>query len=245
MNNVIDFFKSKKGIIISCCTLFVIIITILCIILNSNKVTKLEKIKIEEYTNKYFDYIDTVLLYPNNEERYLNFALTYLVENNDKTVFTNEEVIDFINDTFSLNYTDKDITKIVLVEGKLKSSYKYDKKKKEFTYVGSVSRKDIAETTISEYEITKIKKKSNNKFVVTFNKYTVENPYLIYNYYNELNSKKDEKEDLTDLTEYLKGNRKVSDIKKYISKNNIEKFGKIKKNVKITFIIKNDKLTIE
>ena len=129
MNNVIDFFKSKKGIIISCCTLFVIIITILCIILNSNKVTKLEKIKIEEYINKYFDYIDTVLLYPNNEERYLNFALTYLVENNDKTVFTNEEVIDFINDTFSLNYTDKDITKIVLVEGKLKSSYKYDKKK--------------------------------------------------------------------------------------------------------------------
>ena len=46
-------------------------------------------------------------------------------------------------------------------------------------------------------------------------------------------------------TEYLKGNRKVSDIKKYISKNSIEKYGKITKNVKITFVVRNDKLTIE
>lgn len=245
MNNVLNFLKRKKGIIISCCALFVIIITILCIVLNSNKVTKLEKIKITEYSDKYFNYIDTVLSYPNNSDRYLNFALTYLAENNDKKEFTEEEVIDFIYEVFGVKYTEKDIIQIVLVEGKVKTGFKYDKKKKIFKYEGNVSRADIANSTISEYEIVKIKKKNKNKFVVTYNKYTIENPYLMYNYYNDINSKSDDKIDLTDLTEYLKGNRKVSDIKKYISKNSIEKYGKITKNVKITFVVRNDKLTIE
>ena len=48
MNKIIDFVKSKKGIIIISCVIFVILVTILAIILSRPKVTKLEKIKIEE-----------------------------------------------------------------------------------------------------------------------------------------------------------------------------------------------------
>ena len=245
MNKIIDFVKSKKGIIIISCVIFVILVTILAIILSRPKVTKLEKIKIEEYSDKYFDYIDYILLYPENDDRYLNFALTYLSETSDKKEYTSDEVIDLINEVFAIDYNQDNIDKVAAMEGKVKSGFDYDIKKKIFKYVGSVSRSDIAKTTISTYEIDNIKKKSKNKFEVTYYRYTIENPYLIYDYYNELNVNEEEKVDLNDLTEYLKGNRKVSDIKKYINKSNIEKFGKIEKNVKITFVLKNNKLTIK
>ena len=95
-------------------------------------------------------------------------------------------------------------------------------------------------------------KKKKNKFIVTYDKYVVENPYEILNYYNDsaMNIPEDQKEnyqpyDTSAIYNYLTCKGKITTLKDAITKDNIEKLGKIDKQLEVTYIIKDDNLVID
>ena len=115
----------------------------------------------------------------------------------------------------------------------------YNSEKNTFSIIkDKKSYAQIASEKIVKYEIDTVKKK-NNKYIIKYNKYVVTNPYEIVNYYNENN------EDTKEINDYLSGNTSKNKILKYINKDNINKIGKKEEEVKITYIIKNNKVLID
>ena len=85
--------------------------------------------------------------------------------------------------------------------------------------------------------------KSKNKFVLTYNKYVVNDPYKVLNYYND----KNDTNKIIVTSSYLKGERNITSIKSVINKDNIKEFGKIEKSRKVVlkFIDREDKIIVK
>lgn len=215
---------------------------------NEKKLTKLEKIKIEETCNKISNYLDEVYMYKDDNGKYINFAAEYLYNENNKEEFSLKDVLDVINDTFDINYGDEDLSKIGVSSRMLDKNIVYDNTSSLFKYKQNKTQIDIANTPIIKYELKKIKKISKKKFEVTLEKYVVENPYEILNFYNDYNVKQNDSSkryDTDDIVKYLKGKESVKVVKDLITKDNIEVIGKIDGSVKITFVIEDNKLKIK
>lgn len=244
--------KNKKVLLIILSLIVIIILFIFCI--RQYNLTKLEKIKIKEVSNSVENYLDEIILYPDDQGRYINFAMEYLYNNTDRDEFSIQEIIDVINDLFELDYDEKKIIEIGISPQMLEKGITFDSSAKTFKYASKATRLDIANKKIVKYHLTNIKKQGKDKFKVTYEKYVVENPYDIFNYYNNSNITKNEideitkgdtdKKELKDITEYLKGKEKISVIKDLIDEDNIEKFGKKDGKVSIIYVIKNKKLVI-
>lgn len=248
-----DILKNKKLLMII--GIVILILIFLIFIIQRFSLTKLEKLKIKEVSTSIENYLDEVILYPDDDGRYINFAIEYLYNTTDKSEFSIDEVIDVVNNYFSLDYNEKIINEIGISNRMLDKGIVFDSSKKTFEYKDKNTRLDIANRPIVKYNLTKIKKLNKDKFRVTYEKYIVENPYDIFNYYNNNNINKNDieeitkgdtdKKDLTDITEYLKGNQKIGVIKNLIDEDNIKNFGKIDGNVSILYVIKNKKLIIK
>ena len=249
MDKVKQFFRkiiSNKKILAIVIASILVVVGIIIFIYNSNhKLTKLEKIKITEFSDKYSNYMDEVEL-GNDKGKYINFAIEYLYNTTDEEEFSLDKVTKVINDTYAINYSDEDIQKIGISEGMLNKGIVYDSEKNSFKYNVSKTRADIAETTIIKYELKSIKKINKNKFEAVYDKYVVENPYQILNYFDKHNiENEDDKIDTKDIVAYLKGEAKIGVVKDLINKDNIKEFGKIDGNVKVNLVIKNNKLIID
>jgi len=216
--------------------------------INEKKLTKLEKIKIEETCNKISNYLDEIYMYEDDSGKYINFAAEYLYNENNKEDFSLKEVLDVINDTFDIDYGDEELSKIGISSRMLDKNIVYDNTSNLFKYKQNKTQIDIANTEIVKYELKKIKKINKKKFEVTLEKYVVENPYEILNYYNDYNmnqSDSSKRINTDDIVKYLKGKENVKVIKDLINKDNIEIFGKIDGSIKITFVIEDNKLKIK
>ena len=249
VKNILKKVISNKKILISVIAAILVVVGIIVFIYVSNhKLTKLEKIKITEFSEKVADYMDEVEVGKDDKGKYINFAIEYLYNTTDKEEYPLDEVLKIINDTYDVKYSDEDIQKIGISEGMLNKGIVYESGKNVFKYNASKTRADIAATKIVKYEMKKIKKINKNRFEVTYDKYIVENPYEILNYFDKYNIEKEDSEEKIDTKEiiaYLKGETKVGVVKKLITKDNIKEFGKIDGNLKVNFVIKNDKLIIE
>jgi len=253
-NKILSTIKNKKLMIILP-WFIIIIIVIVIFIVNSRKLTELEKVKVTEASTDVVNYIDEITSSPKDEGRYINFAIEYLYNKSDSTTFDVKDIIEVINEKFLLEYDEKKIIDIGISEEMLNKGIVFDSANNQFKYNINNTRLDIANKKIIKYELKKIKKINKNKFKVIYDKYLVENPYDIYNYYNEKNISKNEiseitqgelnKDDLSLITDYLKGEEKLSKIKNMINKNNIKNFGKIDGEISIIYVIKNEKLVIE
>lgn len=245
--NIIDKVKNmpKKNLIITGIIIVVFVaLLITLIVINSNKLTKLEEIKINEFSDKISNHIEEFIENSDDEGKYINFAVEYLYNTTDKNEFSLEEVVTVINETFNVNYISEDIMEIGISPKMLDKGVTYESASNTFKYNAQKTRVDIASTPIKKYELTKIKKVNKEKFVITYNKYVVENPYEMLNYYNNQNIENDKEYDTTDISEYLKGNRKISVIKKSIVSKDINNYGKADGSIELEFIIKDNKLVL-
>jgi len=223
-----------------------IVIIIIIILLNTLVFSRLEKVKINEVNEKIANYIDEVVLYPEDEGKYISFAIEYLYNTTDKKKYSFEEVLDVINSTFQVDYDEKKLEDIGITIEMANKGIVIEGNNHEYVYNNLKTRADIANTKLVKVSPKHIKRISLNKYKVTYDKYVVENPYEILNYYDELNLKNEnEKYDTTKIVEYLKGNEKANVIKNAITSENISKIGKIDGQVTITFVVKNNKVLIK
>lgn len=243
--NIIDKIKliPKKYLIIGGISVLLITLITTFIILNSNKITKLEEIKINEFSNKISNYIEE-FENVDDDGKYINYAIEYLYNTQDKTEYSIEEIIDVINNTFNVKYIPEDIIELGITPKMLEKGITIDSSSSMLKYNSSKTRVDIANTPIYKYEKVSIKKINKEKFIVTFKKYVVQNPYEILNYYNNQNINADDKYNIEDVSEYLKGNRKISVIKDFINTEDIKNYGKENGTLELELIIKDNKLVI-
>lgn len=241
--------KNKKLIFISLGVLLAVVVAVIIIILvNKNKLTDLEKVKIKEASSKVENYLDEIVLHEDNEGKYINYAIEYLYNETDDKEYSMESIIETINTSFNIEYKEEDVAKAGITKEMVDKGIVYDSTNNTFKYNVTKTPADVANTPIIKYGIKKIKKKSNSKFEVTYEKYVVENPNEIYNYYNNENNKNtdgERKYDTKEIVAYLKGEEKIGKIKKTITKDTISNYGKIEKGPKVTYILKDDKLVID
>ena len=225
--------------------LLLVVFIIIVILLNTLVFSRLEKVKINEVNENIANYIDEVVLYPEDEGRYINFAIEYLYNTTDKKKFSFDEVLEVINNTFQVDYDEKKLEDIGITIEMVNKGIVIEGNNHEYVYNNSKTRADIANTKLVKFYPKNTKRISLNQYKVTYDKYLVENPYEILNYYDEKNINSEDKYDTTKIVEYLKGNEKSSAIKEAITTDNIEKIGKIDGQVTITFIVKNNKVLIK
>ncbi len=237
---------SNKSVIISFFVILFVII-FLAILLNTNKITKLEKLKIEEKSAEISNYFDELI--SGNDEKYLNFAIEYLYNNNATNVFSADDLANVINENFTLNYSSEDIVKLGITNSMHDKGVIFDSAVNSYTYLNQKTNYDISTTKIYYFTIDKIKKNGKNKFSVVYNKNVIDNPYEVYNYYNNLiniehGEVKNEFVDLGRIKNYLRGEEKIGYIKDVVRNEQDNFFGKKDGKVTITYLIKNDKLLI-
>jgi hypothetical protein len=222
-----------------------LVFIIIIVLLNTLVFSRLEKVKINEVNEKIAYYIDEVVLYPEDDGRYINFAIEYLYNTTDKNRYSFDEVLEVINSTFQVDYTEKNLQDIGITIEMANKGIVIEGNNHEYVYNNSKTRADIANTPLVKFSPKRIKRISLNKYKVTYDKYVVENPYEILNYYDDLNLNNENKYDTTKIVEYLKGNEKAIVIKDAITSENITKIGKIDGTVSITFVVKNNKVLIK
>lgn len=234
--------KNKKIIILIGVILLIGIIITISIVFNKqkNKITDLEQIKINEINDDIIDYIEYIE--ENSDiDKYILFSLKYSSDKNDKYSLTLKEMKEIIENKFNKSFTEEILEKNgispLLMENDI--GYDYDSQT-YFIYKIKKSYAEIANTKIIKY-IQKDIVKKNNQFIVTYNKYVIDNPYDILNYY----SSNEPETDTIEISKYLKGEEKIGTIKKYLNENNVSKIGKKQKDITITYIIKDNKILID
>lgn len=222
--------------------LLVLIILLIFVLVYNFKLTKLERVKINDFDKKTSIFMEEYSDYE-DDGKYISYAIEYLNSKYNKNEYSVDEVIDIINSTFNVSYTKQKIYKIGITVRMLEKGIVFDDVNGVYKYNSEKTRSDISETPIIKYELKKIKKKSKNRFVLTYNKYEVKDPYKILNYYNSLEKVNNKK--LNIIVSYLKGNSNISNVKSLITEKNINNFGKKIGTKKVTLIIKNKNLVID
>mgnify|MGYP004541396661 CR=1 FL=1 len=260
--------KKYKGILITLLVVVFVVSIVLIIILFNKKGTKLsaiEELKLRETSNSVIDYIDQIENSQSTEiDRYINYCLEKVYNEENKTSLTVLELKEIVSKNFTVNISEKQFEEIGITSDMLSKNITYDFTDKKYTMnIPELSYSDIANQEIIKYIIDKIEK-DNTRYVITYKKYLVKNPYEILNYYNDLNNKAsqpviDEKTgeiieqngenseyyDTSEIMAYLKGNAKISVIKKYITEENASVVGEQVGTVKIAYVFRNNQILID
>ena len=207
----------------------------------TNRLTKVEEIKINEISDKVIPYINEVIAHSEEEGNYISFAIDYIYNEKGKKDITIDEIVEVINNTFDKSKTREEVSKQGLTSYLMNRGIVYDSTINGFVYNYNKTRADIAAEHLVRYETKKIKKVNDKKFVVEYNKYVIENPYALLNYYNE---QENSETAVKEIMSYLKGETNVSKIYKYITKDIVDKIGKTEKIIKIEYIVKDNSVKI-
>jgi hypothetical protein len=251
MDKVVKFLKDKKKRNILIGTLLVVVLLI--ILFGCNRLTSLEEKTIKDVSKKVMPYMDRI---ENSKEKdklgkYVYYAVEYAYNEQDKKEVTVDEVKKIISDTFNYKIDDKKVKELPLTSEMMENYITYNFEKEVFfNDKADLTQSDIANKKLVFYEVSKITKKANDKFKVTYDKYVVTNPYEILNYYSDLNSKNEGKKkaktyDTTPIFNYLTCKGKEKDIKNYVIGANFDKFAKKKGKFIVNYIVKEDKILID
>ena len=229
--------------------LIVVVILLLgVIVINKKSITPVERIKLEEESDSVSENINVI-----EEKQDLDscviYTINYYASEKGINKISIKDINKYIKNHFNIKTSEKEISKLGITSNMLEERITFNPT--ENTYEKSTDKKtyaDIAGEKIEKYREEKIKKKSNNKFVVTYKKYVVKDPYKILNYYTDMNNKNEKKVtkyNTEEIDNYLKGEESKKTIKKYITEKNIGKIGKEEGKVKITYIIRDGNILID
>ena len=250
--------KKYRKVFLGVIAALFLIIAIIIIVSNSSKLSSIEERELRKNSEIVMGYMEEIENVKKTElSSYVIYAMEYNYNENDKTSLTLSKMKKLLEGVFNRTFSEKEIEKLGITPDMLDKNISYDPGEKKFTIdKSSFSYADIAATKIIKYQLQSIKKKGKNKFVATYDKYVVSNPYEVLNYYdnlnNENNSKKDNKKketnvktyDTTDIFNYLTGKEKVKVMKTYITDENASKVGKKKGTVVVKYLLEDDNILV-
>lgn len=268
MKSILKFIKKNKVAVIL--AILVIIAGILLIIFKGNKkeealpLSSVEQLKLREISNDIIPYLEEVEDNDSTEiDRYIIFALEYAYDKENKDTLTLTEMKDLINSKFNVDITEEQLETLGITPLMLDKSITFDMLQDSY-HINKfkLSNQDVAALKIVTYLEQDMKKISNTEFSITYKKAIVTNPYEILNYYTDLNNKSTAPQinentgeiiekteepiiyDTTEINKYLRGEEKVSTIKKYITNDNISKVGEDAGTIEVIYVVEGDHILI-
>lgn len=245
--------KNKLMIMLGVLLLVILLTTIILIIVinKSKKISNLEEIKINETSKTTMLFMEEIET-SKDLDRYISYALEYSYNIDNKDSLTAKEIKEFIEKRFNIELKEEEINNVGVTPYLLDKSIGHNPEEKTYKIDKTgITQSMIAKIPVIKYEINTIKK-HKKEFIVTYDKYVVENPYEILNYYNDMGNELTEEErenykpyDTSEIYNYLTCKGKITTLKDAITKDNIEKLGKIDKQIEVTYIIKDDNLVID
>lgn len=249
-------YLTKKNIFIGVGGLFLILLLIAIVIsyIGSEKITDLERLKIEDTSKETMAYFYELDLCDSNEiDKYINYAIEYNYNENNISSTTSIEVYDIIKSKFNLDINKEDIISIGITPCILEKNITYDFDNDTFTiHKEEQTYLQIAEQPIYDYLIKKINKVNNKTYQVTYEKYIIKNPYEILNYYMNLNtenndtpSENNEKYDVEEINKYLKGEASLKTLKKHLNDELVREIADKEKEIVVTYKVIKDSVIVE
>lgn len=237
--------KENVGVFVLEIIVFIFIIFSFVYLLRSRNVSDIEKRELDNKTSSLVNFLDDIVDSNSKQiDKYIIFALDYNYNTNSKNTMTTDELLSFIKDYFVIDITKEDINNVGITEDMVSRNIVYDSNKDSFTIKEiKKSANAIANEKVVFYVREKIVKVNKKKYKLTYRRYVIENPYDILNYYIDNNSE-NESFDITPIRNYLMGSSKISTLKDAINPNDIPKFGKKDKKIKVTYIVEDDKIKI-
>ncbi|MBQ4030636.1 MAG: hypothetical protein II625_02665 [Bacilli bacterium] len=239
----------NKHLFIVLGVLLIVLLLVILLIIKTTKLSKIEKIKIEDTSSDimlFYEEIDNKEV--NDTDGYIAYALEYSYNVNDKSELTTKEIKELIESKFNIKLEEDKINDVGITPYLLKKNISHDTSEKKYSIDKSIlTQQDISEIPITKYEITNIKKKGK-KYIVTYDKYVVKNPYEIMNYYSDLNVQSEEEEttyDTSEILNYLTCKGKITSVKKILTKDDLETLAKKEKSIEIKYILVDGNLKID
>ena len=243
LKKVLNFIQSiDKGILLIGLAIIVALVILIVLFANATKLSESDKKVINDASDKYMNYMNLVEESTHDDNgKYINYAIVYINNEEEKTNITVTEVINVLDKIFDIQLTEEEISKIGITEDMFNSGVVYEPTVKEFSINNTKTNQDIQATELKKYIISKISKKGKNKFVVTYDKYKINDPYRILNYYHDF----DVTFDTEPIKKYLQGKANVKTILNYVNDTNISKVGEKVSKLKVTYIFKDGNLKID
>ena len=239
----------NKHLFIVLGVLLIVLLLVILLIIKTTKLSKIEKIKIEDTSSDimlFYEEIDNKEV--NDTDGYIAYALEYSYNVNDKSELTTKEIKELIESKFNIKLEEDKINDVGITPYLLKKNISHNPSEKKYSIDKSIlTQQDIASIPITKYEITNIKKKGK-KYIVTYDKYVVKNPYEIMNYYSDLNVQSEEEEttyDTSEILNYLTCKGKITSVKKILTKDDLETLAKKEKSIEIKYILVDGNLKID
>ena len=256
LEKIKEVLKRNTGISVIVALSLIFVIFTFAYLFNSRNVSSIEEKEIKNSSSELMYYIDDITLSNSKEiDKYILFALDYTYNTSGKSSMTISELDEFFKEHFTKKISEDSIKNIGITPLLLERNVTYEVT--EEAYKLNDTMKDnatIAETPVTYYKLEKITKINKKKYKATYREYTIENPYNMLNYYLEKNSKVEgvEKDgqyvydlkDITPIRNYLSGSSKIGSFKKSIDED-VAKYSKKGKKLKVTYIVKNDKILID
>ena len=249
--------ENNLGIIGLGVIIFIFIAFTAIYLIGTKNISGIERKELMRISDELIPYIEDIKDSQSKDiDRYIIYALDYAYNNESKNSMTCDEIYNFLEEHFTLKTSVEDIKNTGITPIMLEKNIVYDDSKQSYKLIVNSDARKIAETPITYYKVDKISKSNKKKFVIKYKKYVIENPYDMLNYYIDKNtntSSEENKEsnnnyelvDILPIRNYLLGNGKILDFKKSINDNDISKYGKSSGTLKVTYVVKDDKIFID
>lgn len=239
-------------VILGILVLIFLIITIVYLIGTKN-ISSIERKELVTKSTSLSKYIEVIADSESKEiDKYIVYALEYSYNVNSKNKLTTDEIYNFLKENFDIGITKEKIKDIGISPLMVEKNIVYDEEKDVYTMnIVKVNPQQLAETPVVYYKLDKISKSNRKKYVLTYTKYIIEDPYKMLNYYLEENSSSESNEDgkyelfdITILRGYLSGNGKLANIKDMVRDADIQHYAKKDGKLKVTYIVDDGTLKI-
>lgn len=245
--------ENIRVVILGILVLIFLVSTIVYLFLSKN-ISKIEEEKINNETRIYANYIEILADIKSKDlDKYIIYTLNYSKDVNGVNELNSEEINDFINNKLhkkskteevnnhGINPTmnERNITYNISTNKYVLNDTKYD-------------REAIAKKEVIYYRQKKLHKINKKKYIVTYEKYVVSDPYEMLDYFIKENSAdkgKKQKDgsytynivDTTPLRDYLTTGKEVY-LKRFLNQNDkdIKKFAKKDGKIKVTYKINEE-----
>ena len=244
-------------------TISLLILGLVLVIIKSTRVTKVEKLKLEDVSKDIINYMYNI---DNKEyqqvEKYLLFALDYSTNENDKNSLNLTEIRELIDSKFDNDFDENDYMNVGITPEMADRDIHFDYDTNTYTMnKKELTNSDIAEVPIYSYAIDKIRKTSANKYIVSYTKYKIDRANKISDFYEDKNIPntsvatddgtlinveiEEKKTDTTDINKYLHGEANRGVLNKYLTKECLESIGEKQGKLTVFYIVKDSKIIVD